>query len=104
MEAGTVGLIGELPETGMTSNTTLLSSQQFMLFYIAGNSPFNLRGHSHWRRAKATRLYQDETRKDLFLGIILLIHHFHVDHKATCLPHPTPPPKKKCLTIVFHLP
>ena len=72
VEAGTVGLIGELPETGMTSNTTLLSSQQFMLFYIAGNSPFNLRGHSHWRRAKATRLYQDETRKDLFWGLSCL--------------------------------
>ena len=26
LEVGTVGLIGELPETGMTDNTTLLSS------------------------------------------------------------------------------
>ena len=38
-----MGLIGELPETGMTNNTALLSSYEFMLVYIAGNSPFNLR-------------------------------------------------------------
>lgn len=69
LAAGTVGLIGELPETGMTNKTTLLSSYEFMLFYIAGNSPFNLRGHSYWRRAKATRFYQDDIRKDLFRGL-----------------------------------
>ena len=108
LEAGTVGLIGKLSETGMTSNTTLLSSKEFMVFYIAGNSPFNFRGYSYWRRAKATRFHQE--------GIILLIHHFHVDHKAKLRQivliviriltsivfyPPPPPPKKKCTTIVF---
>ena len=95
-----MGLIGKLSETGMTSNTTLLSSKEFMVFYIAGNSPFNFRGYSYWRRAKATRFHQE--------GIILLIHHFHVDHKAklrqivlivirilTSIVVYTPPPQKK---------
>ena len=72
LEAGTVGLIGELPETGMTNNTALLSSYEFMLVYIAGNSPFNLRGHSYWRRAKTLRVHQDDTRKDLFRGLSCL--------------------------------
>ena len=73
LEAGTVGLIGELPETGMTNNTALLSSYEFLLVYIAGNSPFNLRGHSYWRRAKA-----------------LLIRHFHIDHKAPSMKDKNP--------------
>ena len=67
LEAGTVGLIGELPETGMTNNTTLLIYLEFMVFYIAGNSPFSLRGHSYRRRAKATTFYQDDIRRT-FLG------------------------------------
>ena len=37
----------------------------------------------------------------LSVRLFLFIHHFNIDHKAPCLPPPSPPKKKICITIVF---
>ena len=38
-------------------------------------------------------------RGHLVVVVTVVIYHFHIDHNAPCLS--PPPPKKKCMTIVF---